>query len=99
MLCVQVICFEVVVRGMGKQVLGTTILFVSWYLVAWPVVFSLMFAVKMGLMGLWLGYTSGVTVQTILLFIVMFTCNWQKESELVSLFCILLYCAKKLRCY
>ena len=80
-------CFQGVgagiIRGSGRQALGTIIMFVSYYFVAWPVGIPLMFATSLGLAGLWWGLVLGKVVEDVLTVIFLLKFNWKKEAEKV----------------
>ncbi|XP_034043623.1 multidrug and toxin extrusion protein 1-like [Thalassophryne amazonica] len=70
-----------VLRGAGKQFIGATCNLVGIYFVGAPIGVSLMFAVKMGIFGLWLGLTISVLVQATFFLIFLFKLNWEKAAE------------------
>ncbi|KAM4620346.1 multidrug and toxin extrusion protein 1-like [Polymixia lowei] len=70
-----------IVRGAGKQKIGALCNLVGYYLIGFPIGGSLMFAAKMGIVGLWLGLFICVVIQST--FFVVFLCklNWKKATE------------------
>ncbi|XP_054897703.1 multidrug and toxin extrusion protein 1-like [Poeciliopsis prolifica] len=69
-----------VLRGAGKQLVGTIFNIVSFYFVGFPIGATLMFAANMGITGLWTGLTIAVSLQAI--FFITFLCklDWKKAS-------------------
>uniref|UniRef100_A0A3P8W959 Multidrug and toxin extrusion protein n=1 Tax=Cynoglossus semilaevis TaxID=244447 RepID=A0A3P8W959_CYNSE len=68
-------------RGAGKQLIGALCNLVGYYCIGFPIGVSLMFAAKMGIVGLWTGLCICVLMQAI--FFVTFLCklDWNKASE------------------
>lgn len=82
-----------IVRGTGKQATGTMIVFIAWYIFAWPIGIPLLFATKLGMFGLWCGYDIGIVVEDLIIAVFVFTLNWKKEAEKVLKHCAFLcYC-------
>lgn len=82
-MCVQGVGVGIV-RGTGRQALGTVIIFVSYYVLALPVGIPLMFLTNLGLAGIWWGFVLGLASQDIFLIAFVTFINWQKEAELVT---------------
>ncbi|XP_074528482.1 multidrug and toxin extrusion protein 1-like [Halichoeres trimaculatus] len=70
-----------IVRGTGKQMVGAVCNFVGFYIIGLPIGASLMFPIKMGILGLWLGLFISVVAQS--LFFTVFLCklDWKKATE------------------
>uniref|UniRef100_A0A665XBQ5 Multidrug and toxin extrusion protein n=1 Tax=Echeneis naucrates TaxID=173247 RepID=A0A665XBQ5_ECHNA len=73
-----------IVRGAGKQKIGAACNLVGFYVIGFPIGVSLMFPVKMGIVGLWSGFLICVLIQST--FFIVFLCklNWKKATEEVS---------------
>ncbi|GCC20640.1 multidrug and toxin extrusion protein 2-like isoform X1 [Chiloscyllium punctatum] len=70
-----------IVIGSGKQKLGAIVNLIVFYAVGYPIGISLMFAAKLGIIGLWSGMFTAVIVQVIFFQIVIFKMNWKKASD------------------
>ncbi|XP_027138265.1 LOW QUALITY PROTEIN: multidrug and toxin extrusion protein 1 [Larimichthys crocea] len=70
-----------VLRGAGKQMIGAACNLVGHYIIGFPISVALMFAAHMGVVGLWIGLTISVFMQSI--FFVIYVCrlNWKKVTE------------------
>uniref|UniRef100_A0A671Y8G4 Multidrug and toxin extrusion protein n=1 Tax=Sparus aurata TaxID=8175 RepID=A0A671Y8G4_SPAAU len=80
-------CFAVtggILRGAGKQRIGAICNLVGYYCIGIPIGLSLMFAAKMGIVGLWLGLLICVTLQSTFFIIVLWRLNWRTAAEEVS---------------
>uniref|UniRef100_A0A3Q3FIP6 Multidrug and toxin extrusion protein n=1 Tax=Labrus bergylta TaxID=56723 RepID=A0A3Q3FIP6_9LABR len=73
-----------IVRGAGKQMIGAVCNLVCFYFIGFPIGVSLMFPVKMGILGLWLGFLICVGVQSIFFTVFLYKLNWEKATEEVS---------------
>uniref|UniRef100_A0A3B4Y7N0 Multidrug and toxin extrusion protein n=1 Tax=Seriola lalandi dorsalis TaxID=1841481 RepID=A0A3B4Y7N0_SERLL len=71
----------VILRGAGKQLFGALCNLIGLYLIGFPIGVYLMFAAKMGIVGLWTGLTLCVSLQAIVF--IMFLCklDWKKTTE------------------
>uniref|UniRef100_A0A7N0UVD7 Uncharacterized protein n=1 Tax=Kalanchoe fedtschenkoi TaxID=63787 RepID=A0A7N0UVD7_KALFE len=67
--------------GSGWQALVAVINIGSYYAVGVPIGIIAGWLFQFGVKGMWLGMISGTLVQTIILAVVVFRCNWQKEAE------------------
>ncbi|XP_038670508.1 multidrug and toxin extrusion protein 1-like isoform X1 [Scyliorhinus canicula] len=70
-----------VVIGSGKQKIGAIVNLMVFYAIGYPVGISLMFAAKLGILGLWSGLFTAVVVQFIVFQSVIFKLNWEKASD------------------
>ncbi|XP_041054070.1 multidrug and toxin extrusion protein 1-like isoform X2 [Carcharodon carcharias] len=70
-----------VVIGSGKQKLGAIVNLIVFYAIGYPIGISLMFAAKLGILGLWSGMFTAVIVQVIFFQTVIFKLNWKKTSD------------------
>uniref|UniRef100_A0A671Y2U8 Multidrug and toxin extrusion protein n=1 Tax=Sparus aurata TaxID=8175 RepID=A0A671Y2U8_SPAAU len=73
-----------ILRGAGKQRIGAICNLVGYYCIGIPIGLSLMFAAKMGIVGLWLGLLICVTLQSTFFIIVLWRLNWRTAAEEVS---------------
>ncbi|XP_074659913.1 multidrug and toxin extrusion protein 1-like isoform X2 [Tubulanus polymorphus] len=69
-----------IIRGCGRQHFGAITVFIGFYLVGMPIGIPLLFLTELKTVGFWWGMSVGVTVNMILLLIVVFITNWEKES-------------------
>ncbi|XP_067866014.1 multidrug and toxin extrusion protein 1-like [Heterodontus francisci] len=70
-----------VLRGTGKQKLGAVGNLVGFCLFGLPIGISLMFAQKLGVIGLWSGIFIGVAGQLVFFLIVIYRINWSEASD------------------
>uniref|UniRef100_A0A3B5M7R1 Multidrug and toxin extrusion protein n=1 Tax=Xiphophorus couchianus TaxID=32473 RepID=A0A3B5M7R1_9TELE len=70
-----------VLRGAGKQLIGALCNLVGYYVIGFPIGVSLMFAAKMGIIGLWTGLTVCVLMQSIFFLIHVSKLNWEKAVK------------------
>nr|GME03483.1 protein DETOXIFICATION 14-like isoform X2 [Ipomoea batatas] len=77
--CIQSV-LSGVVRGNGKQHSGAYINLGSFYLVGLPVAAILGFVAHLNGKGLWIGLNIGATVQSILLAVITWFTDWQKQA-------------------
>lgn len=70
-----------IVRGAGKQKVGAVFNFVSFYVLGFPIGVWLMFPVKMGVVGVWLGLLISVLAQSVFFSVYLYKMNWEKASE------------------
>ncbi|XP_057216529.1 multidrug and toxin extrusion protein 1 [Triplophysa rosa] len=70
-----------IVRGAGKQLIGALCNIVGYYFVGFPIGVSLMFAVGMGIIGLWVGMFVCVFLQSIFFITLICKLDWKKATE------------------
>ncbi|KAM8879768.1 multidrug and toxin extrusion protein 1-like isoform 2-T2 [Spinachia spinachia] len=70
-----------VLRGAGKQLIGALCNLVGYYFIGFPIGVSLMFAANMGIVGLWIGLTICVLMQSIFFVTFAFKLDWKKAAE------------------
>ncbi|KAL6110613.1 slc47a2 [Pungitius sinensis] len=70
-----------VLRGAGKQLIGALCNLVGYYFIGFPIGVSLMFAANMGIVGLWIGLTICVFMQSIFFVAFVSKLDWKKASE------------------
>ncbi|XP_033840150.1 multidrug and toxin extrusion protein 1-like [Periophthalmus magnuspinnatus] len=73
-----------VLRGVGKQKQGAICNMLGYYVIGVPVGVSLMFAAKMGIIGLGIGITICVTLQSSVFIAIIYRVDWQKESTVAQ---------------
>ncbi|XP_055004222.1 multidrug and toxin extrusion protein 1-like [Boleophthalmus pectinirostris] len=74
-------CIAGIVRGSGKQKVGAAVIFVSYYLVGFPVGLCMMFPLKLGIVGLWTGFLISALGQSVILVIYFYKLNWKNAME------------------
>ncbi|XP_072325954.1 multidrug and toxin extrusion protein 1-like isoform X3 [Scyliorhinus torazame] len=70
-----------VLIGAGKQKVGAIVNLIVFYAIGYPIGISLMFAAKLGILGLWSGMFTAVVVQFIVFQSVILKLNWKKTSD------------------
>ncbi|XP_015822039.1 multidrug and toxin extrusion protein 1 [Nothobranchius furzeri] len=70
-----------VLRGAGKQLIGAFCNLVGYYFIGFPIGISLMFAVKMGVVGLWAGLTVCVFAQSVFFVMFLYKLDWKKAAD------------------
>uniref|UniRef100_A0A8C2I4Y2 Multidrug and toxin extrusion protein n=1 Tax=Cyprinus carpio TaxID=7962 RepID=A0A8C2I4Y2_CYPCA len=75
-----------IVRGAGKQLLGALCNIVGYYFVGFPIGVSLMFALNMGIIGLWIGFFGCVFLQSLFFIILICKLDWKKVTQEVRHF-------------
>uniref|UniRef100_A0A3Q3EHS3 Multidrug and toxin extrusion protein n=1 Tax=Labrus bergylta TaxID=56723 RepID=A0A3Q3EHS3_9LABR len=70
-----------VLRGVGKQLIGALCNLVGYYFIGFPIGVSLMFAAKMGIIGLWTGFVVCVFMQSLFFVILVCKLDWKKAAE------------------
>ncbi|XP_064604461.1 multidrug and toxin extrusion protein 1-like [Liolophura sinensis] len=66
-------------RGCGHQLAGAIFNFIGYVVLTVPLAVVLMFVVKVGALGFWLGLCMGITVVSVVYIIWMFRINWEAE--------------------
>uniref|UniRef100_A0A663MCV2 Multidrug and toxin extrusion protein n=1 Tax=Athene cunicularia TaxID=194338 RepID=A0A663MCV2_ATHCN len=74
-----------VLRGTGKQKLGAIANAIGYYAIGLPIGISLMFAAKMGVLGLWVGMIVCISLQALSFLAFVMRMDWKKASEEVRL--------------
>ncbi|XP_053729294.1 multidrug and toxin extrusion protein 1-like isoform X4 [Synchiropus splendidus] len=69
-----------VIRGAGKQKVGAICYILGYYGIGLPIGVPLMFAAKMGIVGLWTGILTCVFLQCIFLNVYLFCMNWRTAT-------------------
>ncbi|KAE8624966.1 hypothetical protein XENTR_v10006109 [Xenopus tropicalis] len=75
-----------VLRGTGKQKIGAILNAIGYYLFGFPIGISLMFAAKLGVMGLWSGMLICVFLQASFFLTFNLRLNWSKVCEEVHFY-------------
>ncbi|XP_077338389.1 multidrug and toxin extrusion protein 2-like [Lithobates pipiens] len=70
-----------VLKGIGKQKIGAVATFIGYYLIGLPVGLTLMFPVKLGVIGLWSGFILPMLLQNLIYIPYIFRMNWHKVCE------------------
>ncbi|XP_027328481.3 multidrug and toxin extrusion protein 2-like [Anas acuta] len=70
-----------VLRGTGKQKLGAIANAVGYYAIGMPIGISLMFAAKMGVLGLWVGMIVCISLQSLSFSAFVMRMDWKKAAE------------------
>uniref|UniRef100_A0A673A914 Solute carrier family 47 member 3 n=1 Tax=Sphaeramia orbicularis TaxID=375764 RepID=A0A673A914_9TELE len=74
-----------IIRGAGKQRVGAICNFVGFYCIGFPIGIPLMFAAKQGIMGLWTGIFTCVSLQCTFMIIYLIRMNWREITTEVSI--------------
>ncbi|XP_033833727.1 multidrug and toxin extrusion protein 1-like [Periophthalmus magnuspinnatus] len=74
-------CLSGIVRGSGKQKVGSVGIFMSYYFVGFPVGLCMMFPLKLGIVGLWTGFLISAVGQSIFLVIYFYKLNWTNAMD------------------
>ncbi|XP_062031106.1 multidrug and toxin extrusion protein 2-like [Lepus europaeus] len=70
-----------VLRGMGKQKIGALLNGIGYYAFGFPTGVSLMFAAKLGIIGLWSGLILCVFFQALFYLVYVWRTNWTRAAE------------------
>ncbi|XP_032860784.2 multidrug and toxin extrusion protein 1 [Tyto alba] len=70
-----------VLRGTGKQKMGAIANAIGYYAVGLPIGISLMFAAKMGVLGLWVGMIICISLQALSFSAFVMRMDWKKAAE------------------
>ncbi|KAJ0060487.1 hypothetical protein NL108_014109, partial [Boleophthalmus pectinirostris] len=70
-----------VLRGVGKQKIGAVCNLIGYYLIGLPIGVSLMFAVKMGIVGLGIGITICVAFQSAVYIFIIWKLDWREAAK------------------
>uniref|UniRef100_A0A8C8EIM1 Multidrug and toxin extrusion protein n=1 Tax=Oncorhynchus tshawytscha TaxID=74940 RepID=A0A8C8EIM1_ONCTS len=79
-----VFTYDDIIRGAGKQKVGAICNILGYYGVGFPIGVSLMFAAKLGIMGLWTGLFTCVFLQSSFLIVYLSRMNWKKATVEVN---------------
>ncbi len=69
-------------RGAGHQFRGAIINIIAYYVFGLPIGITLAIVVDMGVVGMWIGLTIAVYVQSVSSLILILCMNWKKEARL-----------------
>ncbi|KAM6338217.1 multidrug and toxin extrusion protein 1 isoform 2-T2 [Alca torda] len=70
-----------VLRGTGKQKMGAIANAIGYYAIGLPIGISLMFAAKMGVLGLWVGMIICISLQALSFSAFVMRMDWKKAAE------------------
>ncbi|XP_014445104.1 multidrug and toxin extrusion protein 2-like [Tupaia chinensis] len=70
-----------VLRGTGNQKIGAILNAIGYYVLGFPIGVSLMFAAKLGIIGLWSGLMVCVFFQGLFYLVYIFKTNWERVAE------------------
>ncbi|XP_021574484.1 multidrug and toxin extrusion protein 1-like [Carlito syrichta] len=70
-----------ILRGSGNQKIGAIVNAIGYYMVGLPIGIALMFATKLGVMGLWSGIITGTVSQTVCFLGFIARLNWKKAYQ------------------
>ncbi|GEQ69702.1 hypothetical protein JCM33374_g3376 [Metschnikowia sp. JCM 33374] len=65
-----------ILRGQGRQKIGSTINLISYYVIALPLAYVVAFPLGYGLVGLWFGLIVGVACLAVAEFVCVYVSNW-----------------------
>uniref|UniRef100_A0A8C4Y4D5 Uncharacterized protein n=1 Tax=Gopherus evgoodei TaxID=1825980 RepID=A0A8C4Y4D5_9SAUR len=74
-----------VLGGTGKQKIGAIANAIGYYVIGFPIGISLMFAAKLGVLGLWIGMAVCIFFQALSFLIFVLRMDWKKAAEEVRL--------------
>ncbi|KAK1436536.1 hypothetical protein QVD17_02317 [Tagetes erecta] len=70
--------------GAGWQAVIAYINIACYYIFGIPLGLTLGFLADLGIMGIWIGMLTGTVVQTLILFLICYRTNWDKEASLAD---------------
>ncbi|XP_029784833.1 multidrug and toxin extrusion protein 2-like [Suricata suricatta] len=70
-----------VLRGTGKQKMGAVMNAIGYYVFGFPIGVSLMFAAKLGIIGLWTGLIVCVFFQALFYLVLIWRTNWKRVAD------------------
>jgi len=75
-----------VLRGCGRQLIGSAILFVGYYVIGLPLGGILCFveSLSLGLMGFWIGLACALLVVSALCIVIVIRTDWKKQAGLAK---------------
>lgn len=68
-------------RGIGKQAIGSPVNLIAYYLVSLPLSIGLAFGLGMKLEGLWIGITAGLIIVSIIEYLYLWKVDWNKAAD------------------
>uniref|UniRef100_A0A8C9JTL8 Multidrug and toxin extrusion protein n=1 Tax=Panthera tigris altaica TaxID=74533 RepID=A0A8C9JTL8_PANTA len=72
-----------ILRGTGKQKIGAIMNAIGYYVFGFPIGVSLMFAAKLGIIGLWSGLIVCVFFQALFYLVLVWRTDWERVAEQV----------------
>uniref|UniRef100_A0A5B6YMN6 Putative multidrug and toxic extrusion transporter n=2 Tax=Davidia involucrata TaxID=16924 RepID=A0A5B6YMN6_DAVIN len=70
--------------GAGWQALVAYVNIACYYVFGVPLGLVMGYKLNMGVMGIWCGMLTGTVVQTIVLFVIIYRTNWNKEASIAG---------------
>uniref|UniRef100_A0A8C9D940 Multidrug and toxin extrusion protein n=1 Tax=Panthera leo TaxID=9689 RepID=A0A8C9D940_PANLE len=70
-----------ILRGTGKQKIGAIMNAIGYYVFGFPIGVSLMFAAKLGIIGLWSGLIVCVFFQALFYLVLVWRTDWERVAE------------------
>jgi len=70
-----------IIRGLGLQAYGFIYTLICYYIIGMPLALVLAFTCKMGIQGLWLGYSIACVILDIGFFFIISCPNWSKIGD------------------
>ncbi|XP_078293785.1 multidrug and toxin extrusion protein 2-like [Panthera onca] len=70
-----------ILRGTGKQKIGAIMNAIGYYVFGFPIGVSLMFAAKLGIVGLWSGLIVCVFFQALFYLVLVWRTDWERVAE------------------
>ncbi|XP_042770812.1 multidrug and toxin extrusion protein 2-like isoform X2 [Panthera leo] len=70
-----------ILRGTGKQKIGAIMNAIGYYVFGFPIGVSLMFAAKLGIIGLWSGLIVCVFFQALFYLVLIWRTDWERVAE------------------
>ena len=70
-----------IIRGIGKQFYGSILTLVCYYLIGMPLALGFAFKFKMGIEGLWVGFTIASILLDISFYMLIRCTNWNRHND------------------